>query len=143
VRLVLDTNVALSGLLWQGVPGSLIEAAETRQIVLVATIPLLAELRGVLQREKFQRRLRARAVAIDDLLDGYLELVEIVPPAELSATVARDPTDDVVLAAALAGGADLIVSGDAHLLNLKRFQDIAIVTPIGAMEHLSRSAPPT
>ena len=142
MRLVLDTNVALSGLLWQGVPGNLIEAAQARQIVLVATIPLLAELRGVLQREKFQRRLQARAVAIDDLLDGYLELVEIVPPAELSLTVARDPTDDAVLAAALAGGADLIVSGDAHLLNLKRYQDIAIVTALSAMELLSRSAPP-
>ena len=140
MRLVLDTNVAISGLLWQGVPGNLIEAAQARQIVLVATIPLLAELRGVLQREKFKRQLEARGVEVEDLLDGYIELVEVVPPAELSVTVARDPTDDVVLAAALAGGAELIVSGDAHLLNLKRYQDIAIVTASSAMELLSRNA---
>jgi putative PIN family toxin of toxin-antitoxin system len=70
VRLVLDTNVALSGLLWLGVPGRLIEAAQAGRIVIIATIPLLAELRGVIQREKFAQQLRARSVAIDDLLDG-------------------------------------------------------------------------
>lgn len=141
MRLVLDTNVAISGLLWGGVPGELIEAARAGKIALVATIPLLAELRGVLYREKFESQLQARSVAIDDLLDGYLELVELVSPAELSTTVTLDPTDDVVLAAALAGRVDLIVSGDAHLLNLKRYQGIAIVTATSAMDNLSRSAP--
>jgi putative PIN family toxin of toxin-antitoxin system len=68
VRLVLDTNVAISGLLWGGVPGELIEAARAGKIALVATIPLLAELRGVLYREKFESQLQARSVAIDDNL---------------------------------------------------------------------------
>ena len=140
MRLVLDTHVAISALLWQGVPGRLIQAATTGDITLVTTIPLLAELRGVLQRDKFQSQLHARAVAIEDLLDGYVELVHVVPPAELSATIARDPSDDAVLAAALAGGADLIVSGDSHLLNLKRYQNIEIVTAVGAIERLSSDA---
>ena len=48
MRLVLDTNVALSGLLWLGVPGRLIEAAQAGGITIIATIPLLAELRGVI-----------------------------------------------------------------------------------------------
>ena len=73
------------------------------------------------------RQLRARSVSIDDLLDGYIELVEMVPPADLSAAVAGDPDDDMVLAAALGGRADLIVSGDAHLLNMKHYQNIPIV----------------
>ena len=140
MRLVLDTNVAISALLWQGVPGRLIQAATTGDITLVTTIPLLAELRGVLQRDKFQSQLHARAVAIEDLLDGYVELVHVVPPAELAATIARDPSDDAVLAAALAGGADLIVSGDSHLLNLKRYQNIEIVTAVGVIERLSSDA---
>ena len=68
MRLVLDTNVAISGLRWGGVPGELIEAARAGKIALVATIPLLAELRGVLYREKFESQLQARSVAIDDNL---------------------------------------------------------------------------
>ena len=91
MRLVLDTNVALSALLWDGVPRKLIEAAKSGDVALIASIPLLAELRGVLQRDKFQRQLQARAVAIHDLIDGYLELVEIVSPVDLSPTIARDP----------------------------------------------------
>jgi putative PIN family toxin of toxin-antitoxin system len=108
---------------------------------IIATIPLLAELRGVIQREKFVRQLRARSVSIDDLLDGYIELVEMVPPADLSAAVAGDPDDDTVLAAALGGRADLIVSGDAHLLNMKHYQNIPIVPVVDAVKRVARDAP--
>jgi predicted nucleic acid-binding protein len=55
-------------------------------------------------------------------------LVTIVSPAPIPPTVLRDPADDAVLAAAIGAGADLIVSGDAHLPNLKSFQGIDIVT---------------
>jgi putative PIN family toxin of toxin-antitoxin system len=53
VRLVLDTNTAVSGLLWHGNPGKLIDAAHAGSVTLCASAPLLAELRGVLEREKF------------------------------------------------------------------------------------------
>jgi uncharacterized protein len=57
-----------------------------------------------------------------------MALVTIVAPALITPTILRDPTDDAVLAAAIGARADLIVSGDAHLLNLKSFQGIDIVT---------------
>jgi uncharacterized protein len=61
VRLVLDTNAAVSGLLWHGNPGKLIDAAHAGSVTLYASAPLLAELRGVLGREKFAQHLQARA----------------------------------------------------------------------------------
>jgi uncharacterized protein len=127
VRLVLDTNTALSGLLWGGTPGRLIDAAEAGQVELVSSAALLAELQGVLSREKFARQLARRGLTVADVFDGYAALVSIVTPAVITPTITRDPADDQVLAAALAAQADLIVSGDAHLLDLKSFLGISIV----------------
>jgi predicted nucleic acid-binding protein len=55
----------------------------------------------------------------------------------ITPTITRDPADDQVLAAALAARADLIVSGDAHVLDLKRFQDIEIVTAAAAVAQVN------
>lgn len=139
MRLVLDTNTALSGLLWGGTPGRLIDAAEAGQVELASSAALLAELQGVLSREKFARQLAKRGITVADVFDGYAAMVNIVTPATIAPTITRDPADDQVLAAALAAQADLIVSGDAHLLDLKSFQGIEIVTATVAVERIAAS----
>lgn len=136
MRLVLDTNTALSGLLWGGTPGRLIEAAEEQRIELASSAALLAELQGVLSREKFAKQLARRGLTVADVFDGYAALVVIVTPAVIAPTITRDPADDQVLAAALAAQADLIVSGDAHLLDLKSFQGIEIIATAEAIERI-------
>lgn len=136
MRLVLDTNTALSGLLWGGTPALLIDAAQEQRIELASSAALLAELQGVLSREKFVRQLTRRALTVSDVFEGYAALLVIVTPAVIAPTITRDPADDQVLAAALAAQADLIVSGDAHLLDLKRFHGIEIVTAAKAAERL-------
>ncbi len=88
----------------------------------------------MLSREKFARQLAKRGITVADVFDGYAALVVIVAPAAIMPTITRDPADDEVLAAALAAGADLIVSGDEHLLDLKSFQGIDIVTAAVAVE---------
>ncbi len=140
MRLVLDTNTALSGLLWGGTPGRLIDAAEDQRIELASSAALLAELQGVLSREKFARQLAKRGLTVGDVFDGYAALVLIVTPAVIAPTIIRDPADDQVLAAALAAEVDLIVSGDAHLLDLKSFRSIQIVTAAQAVERISAAA---
>jgi putative PIN family toxin of toxin-antitoxin system len=52
LRLVLDTNTAVSGLIWQGTPGRIIDAGLAEKVRLLSSVPLLAELEGVLQRSK-------------------------------------------------------------------------------------------
>lgn len=140
MRLVLDTNTELSGLLWGGTPGRLIDAAEAGQVELASSAALLAELQGVLSREKFARQLAKRGITVADVFDGYAAMVNIVTPGTIAPTITRDPADDQVLAAALAAQADLIVSGDAHLLDLKRFQGIEIVTAAVAVERAAADA---
>ena len=97
------------------------------QVELASSAALLAELQGVLSREKFARQLAKRGLTVADVFDGYAALVSIVTPAVIAPTITRDPADDQVLAAALAAQADLIVSGDAHLLDLKSFMGIEII----------------
>ncbi|MFM9852522.1 MAG: putative toxin-antitoxin system toxin component, PIN family [Sphingomonadaceae bacterium] len=134
VRLVADTNTVISGLLWGGTPGRLMDLAVQGRIKFVTSLPLLAELEGVLARDKFSAQLAKRGLSVADVFDGYVALVETVAPAQIAPTITRDPADDQVLAAALAGKVDLIVSGDAHLLDLKLFRGIEIVTTAAALE---------
>jgi uncharacterized protein len=104
------------------------------RIKFVTSLPLLAELEGVLVRNKFSVQLAKRGLSVADVFDGYVALVETVAPAQIAPTITRDPADDQVLAAALAEKVDLIVSGDAHLLDLKLFRGIGIVTTAVALE---------
>ena len=140
MRLVLDTNTALSGLLWSGTPGRLIDVAQAQRIELASSAALLAELQGVLSREKFAKQLARRGLTVADVFDGYAALVTIVTPAVIAPTITRDPADDQVLAAALAAQADLIVSGDAHLLDLKGFLGIEIVAAAAAVQRIGSAA---
>jgi putative PIN family toxin of toxin-antitoxin system len=111
VRLVLDTNAALSGLLWGGPPGRLIDAALAGGIELASSAALLTELQGVLLREKFAKQLARRGLTVGDVFDGYAALVVIARPAIIAPTVTRDPADNQVLAAALAARAALSFRG--------------------------------
>ena len=69
---------------------------------------------------------------LDELVLGYAELATLVMPTPISPTILDDPDDDHVLACALTAGADAIVSGDRHLLDLHTFQSVPIVTPAEA-----------
>ena len=141
MRLILDTNTALSGLLWpEGPPGKLINAAETQRIKLACSTALLAELQGVLTRHKFAAQLHERGLSVADVFGGYAALVVRVAPAALP-RVSRDPDDDHVLACALAARADLIVSGDKDLLVLQQFQDIPIVNAGQALARIEVAGP--
>ncbi len=138
MRIVADTNTVVSGSLWPGKSRALLDAARAGECQLITTQALLAELIDVLGRSKFAGRLERAGATVASLLAAYLDLVEVIVPAEIAPTVKDDPDDDAVLACALAGHADLIVSGDAHLLNLKRFHDIHILTVREALELIAQ-----
>jgi putative PIN family toxin of toxin-antitoxin system len=137
VRLVLDTNAAISGLLWHGNPGKLIGAAQAGSMALYTTAPLLAELHGVLGREKFAKHLHARGLSATQIFEGYATLTTVVIPAIIPPVIIDDSDDDAVLACAVAAKADLVVSGDPHLLKLERYRGVPIVTPAEAVQRLA------
>jgi len=137
VRIVLDTNVVLSALLWRGTPYRLLDAIRRHERVqLFASIALLEELGEVLTRPVAQQRLALLHRAAHELLSDYVDAVELVTPPATPAVVAADPDDDIVIAAAVAAEADLLVSGDGHLLTLGRHHGIRIITPAQAVQEI-------
>ena len=139
MRIVLDTNTVVSGLLWENAPRKLIDAATDGKVELFSSRVLLAELSGVLHRVKFAQRLARQRLTPATLIERYTALAEVVTPAIIAPTITRDPDDDAVLATALAAQAELIVSGDAHLLDLKVYHGTPIVTAVAALERIKRA----
>lgn len=133
MRLVLDTNVLVSAFTATGVCHQLYERAVMTGL-LVTSEAITDELRRIL-KTKF-RRLTAEEVA--DILAAVSADAELVEPAPLPAPVSRDADDDAVLATALAGRAEIIVTGDDDLLVLKAYQGIRILSPRGFLEFLDR-----
>jgi len=137
VRLVLDTNVLVSGIISAGLPRRLVDAAKARDFELYTSETLLAELLDVLSREKFATRLAQAGLIPGSIVDDLRHLAVIVSPPNVPGIVPTDPDDDHVLAAGLAGQVDLIVSGDKRdLLPLGSYQGIAIVTVREALSKL-------
>lgn len=132
MRVVLDTNVVVSALLWGGTPYRLIQAASAGEIELFASAVLLDELRHTLARPHLAARLAQQPSSVAQAIDFYGQLVGHVAPRAIAPT-SRDPDDDHVLACALAAQAQLIVSGDNDLLDLGTYRTIAIVTPAQAL----------
>lgn len=141
MRLVLDTNIVASGLLWNGTPAQLIESARVNEIEVFTSRVLLAELARVLQRPKFAKAIAASGLPFDELVLGYAELAMLVTLVPIPATVPNDPDDDHVLACAIAAEAELIVSGDSDLLTLKMFREIPIMTAAEAMRTITQGSP--
>lgn len=140
MRIVLDTNGVVSGLLWGGNSRLLLQMAREQRVALFTSAMLLAELTDILCRRKFAARIAKAQITIDEIVDGYAHLAQLVRPAPIAATVLDDPDDDHVLACAVAARAELIVSGDRHLLDLHVFQSIAIATPAIALQILAIEA---
>ena len=129
LRLVLDTNVVVAGLLWNGPPRQLLEAAIAGEVELFSSAVLLDELAHTLAYAKFAGRIEAFGTHITALVAQYTALVSLVAPAGVPRIVANDADDDHVIAAAVAARAELIVTGDRkHLLPIGSHQGIAIVT---------------
>ncbi|MFM9879397.1 MAG: putative toxin-antitoxin system toxin component, PIN family [Burkholderiaceae bacterium] len=127
MRLVLDTNVVASALLWGGVPRLLLQAGREKRIELFTSTAILAELTDILGRRKFGKKIAASALTIDQIVDRYAALADLVRPAP-TPRIAPDPDDDVVIGTALAAKADLIVTGDKALLSVAEYQGVRLVT---------------
>jgi len=128
MKLILDTNTVVSGLLWIGAPRQVLDLARSGLISLFTSPELLAELEDVLGRKKIVARLRMAQVTVDELVYGYTALATTIRAAKIEPVIKADPDDDIVLACAVAAKAEIIASGDSHLLDLKEYEGIRILT---------------
>ena len=130
MRIIIDTNVALSGLLWGGPPNQILKWGRDRVIRILACEKTVDELKRVLQYDKFSNRLSVLQTSPQQAMAYFLNLVSFVPdPESIPNIIKADPSDNLFLALAAQNGAAMMVSGDRHLLDLESFGNIQIVTP--------------
>ena len=136
MRLVLDTNIVVSGLIWGGNPKDLLALAVHSQVALFTSEPLLAELADVLARPKIARLLARGGTSPSQLLQPLAVGAEIVRLGAIERVVSSDPDDDVVIATALAAQADVIATGDRDLIRLHPYREIRILNAADALQYV-------
>ncbi len=135
MKLVIDTNVLVSGLLWSGAPRRLIEEIIAGNAELVTSVSILAELDDVLRRAKLRRKLAASQGTAEQHVSAMLLLATLVTPVKLP-PLSVDPCDTMILETAVASGADMIVTGDHALLGLEQVESVPIRSAAGALAAL-------
>ena len=126
MEVVLDVNILVSSLIGKGKPRELWLKAVSGEFQLVLSRRIVEEFVQVISRPKFQRYLGERDVL--DFLEALSTRAKIVRTRSRLRIIREDPEDNSILAAAYDGRADYIVSGDRHLLGLREFEGIKILT---------------
>jgi len=128
--IVLDTNVIVSGLLSpSGPPAEIINHWETDRFEVVTSSPLLNELERVLHYPRVQRYLKRSPDEVAAFVNRFSRVTTVVEPQLTLEVIKEDPDDNRVLESAADGRASYIVSGDEHLLDLKKYNEIVILKP--------------
>ena len=137
-RVVVDPGVLVSAIITPlGPPAEIVRAIGRGRLTLVVCPHLLAELLGVLRREKFRTYLTIEEA--DRYVAGLASRAETRADPRAVAPIARDPKDDYLIALADEAAADAIVSGDSDLLTLERI-DPPILNPASVVEQLARDS---
>ena len=139
LRAVLDTNTFVSSLLVKsGPPARALDAWRDRRYVLATSPAIISEIRATLRYPRIRRKYAVTNGDVSQLV-ALLERDALVVPglADVAGSVPDDPADEKILACAVEARADLVVTGDHHLLDLREYKGIAIVTVYEFLERLS------
>ncbi|MFH1711407.1 MAG: putative toxin-antitoxin system toxin component, PIN family [Nanoarchaeota archaeon] len=124
MRVVIDTNVFIFGIFWEGSCNKIILLWKDKKFEMVSSLEILDELSRVLKDFKIQMP--------DEMIKGWIDLIinnSLLVEPEEKINLARDEKDNMFIEAAVSGNADYIVSQDNHLLELKEFRNIKMINP--------------
>ncbi len=131
IRVVLDTNVIISAIFWRGSPYKVMKKALQREFDLVTSTAILEEV-----SDRLGNKFDMPAEEIKKLLDILLSHSHLVEPKTKVNAVKEDEADNKIIECAIDGKAEFIVTGDHHLLKLKEYRGIRIITPTELLETL-------
>lgn len=130
MKIVIDTNVAVSGLLWGGPPNQVLQWSREGIIRILECEETVDEIKRVLQYGKFAKRLSDLNTTVPVVVAYFMNLATFVPsPYSIPDVIRADPFDNFFLALASENSAHFIISGERHLLGLESYRDIQVVTP--------------
>lgn len=128
MKVVLDTNIWVSAVIWGGIPEKIVLLQERQLISLAMSEILLNEIITTLNKSKLQPKLKALNLMVDSVINLIRESVIFYPINNLKVPELRAPDDSIVLATAMASESEVIVTGDQDLLTLIPYQEIEIMT---------------
>lgn len=135
-RLVIDTNVYISGTFWTGLPSQLLRIAHRKQFITLVSQGISDEITDILTRKDKPFRLIVEEA--ERVIHKILEYAVMVMPTR-RVNVCKDEKDNMILECAANGNADFIVTGDSDLLSLRRHEEVQIVTVKKILETLFSS----
>jgi len=131
LRVVIDTNVLVSALLFKGLPSHLVELWQKNKFTLLLSREIIYEYIRTLSYPKFKLSPGIVKRILEEEVLPFAETVQIITSIH---RVSEDPDDDKILECALDGQAGYVISGDTHLLKVAHYRGIAIVTPRAFLE---------
>lgn len=133
LRVALDTNVLVSALISDGKSRELLKMGIVKQYAIVISDLILKELALVLSRPKF----KTSQDEVQRVIVALMRTAEVVNVTSKLKAVKEDPKDDMIVDTAYDGNANMIVTGDSHLLALNEYREIKIVTVEKMMAYLN------
>jgi len=128
-KITVDTNVLISATFWYGTSYKIIKLIEQQRLKLVLSLEIIKEYRDVLGYEEIQEKIKDKNLEMKRSVEKIISLANIVMPIRKIKAVEADSDDNKIIECALAGNTDYIITNDHHLLDLKEFEGINILTP--------------
>ncbi|HDQ73082.1 MAG TPA: putative toxin-antitoxin system toxin component, PIN family [Chloroflexi bacterium] len=143
LKVVLDTNIFVSSLLVKaGLPAQILDAWRERRYLLIVSPAIIAETRATLDYPRIRRKYAITDEDVEQLVTLLERDALLVPgDADVAGAIPEDPADEMVLACAVDAQADVIVSGDRHLLDTDSYRSIPILTVRQFLERLETDSP--
>ncbi len=129
MKITVDTNVLISSSFWYGDSNRILIKVENKEIELILSKEIIEEFIRVLDYEEIKDKVKEKNLEMKRTVEKIISISTIIEPKEKFMVVQEDIDDNVILDCAFEGKVDYIISQDNHLLRLKEFRGIKIVTP--------------
>jgi len=128
MRITVDTNILVSATFWKGSSDRIIQKAEKKEIELILSKEILEEYAGVLDYKEIKDKIKNKSLEMSRTVEKVTAISTIIAPKERFDIVKDDPDDNKILECAHAGNVKYIISNDKHLLKIKEFKGIKIIS---------------
>ena len=136
MKVTVDTNVLISATFWYGDSNIIIKLIENKEIVLILSEEVIEEYANVLKYNEIQNKIKDKNLEMLHSLQKIISISTIIEPKNKLKIIKEDPDDNKILECAIEGKVDYIITQDNHLLKLKEFKGIKIITPKEFSEYI-------
>ncbi|MCY4643890.1 MAG: putative toxin-antitoxin system toxin component, PIN family [Bacteriovoracales bacterium] len=134
MRVIIDTNVFISGIFWSGSPAQIMKLWEERKLSLILSDEIFEEYKRV----AFHLEEQYGPIDLEPFFDLLIFYGEFYTPIKSSKVICKDPDDDKFLNCALAASVNIVISGDKELLSLSNYQGVEILKPAAFLKKFTK-----